>query len=577
MTNANDRPTTTPARGNGARMLRRYGLFGVVVVIVAVIALVTVVFSGGDDDEAGEGGEVASQEQLIRSGPMTPAKAELLEEQVDFGPDCDEETGRVAIPTVYAPPCVAPFEGDNGGATSPGVTGDTVKVVVYNTDPELDPLLATQVATAGGDVSPESAAETASGYLALYEEYFETYGRKVEFEFFTGTGAFNDAAAATADAITIAEKQPFAVLNAPAQVTREFAVELASRGILCLGRCALALPEDFTKEYLPFTWGIGPSPEQASRLAAEAIGKQAGSGKAEFAGDPALQDKERVYGLVHFETPDGRYKETMKVFKGALRDQGIEIDADVPFELDLARQQENARTIITKLKDAGVTSVIFYGDPLTPGAMTQEATAQEYFPEWFLGPSVLADTTFFGRTYDQDQWQNGFGISLPAGRGEPETQDARLLYEWFHGVEPPNNTYGVIWPDVNLLMVGIHMAGPELTPETFRDGLFRYPPSGGGPTNAQTSRGEHGFWPYTDYWGSDDVALIWWDPTAEGQTENGIEGVGMYRYANQAQRYKLGELPNRARGGLFDVENSVTVFDEVPAGDQPPDYPSPAG
>src|SRR5687767_9746023 len=145
MTKINDRATTTPTgtkpeRSNRTRMLRRYGPFGLIIVIVAIIALVTLVFSGGDDDETSSGGEVASQEKLIRSGPMTPAKAELLgEENVDFGPNCDTErvpgngtadvpAGTVAIPTNYAPPCVAPFTGDNGGDTSQGVTGDTIKV-----------------------------------------------------------------------------------------------------------------------------------------------------------------------------------------------------------------------------------------------------------------------------------------------------------------------------------------------------------------------------------------------------------------------------------------------------------------
>jgi hypothetical protein len=209
MAKTTERPTTgsgtPPTRSNGTRMLRRYGPFGLIVVIVAVVALVTVVFGGGDDDDAGSGGEVKSEEQLIRSGPLTPDKAELLGRNVDFGPTCDEQRGRVAIPIIYSPPCVAPFEGDNGGATGQGVTGDTIKVVVYSADPARDPLLATQVATAGGDVSQETAQATTRGYLEVYEQYFETYGRKVEFEFFTGTGAFNDAAAATADAISIAE------------------------------------------------------------------------------------------------------------------------------------------------------------------------------------------------------------------------------------------------------------------------------------------------------------------------------------------------------------------------------------
>ena len=62
---------------------------------------------------------------------MTPEKAELLGEDVDFGPTCDTDLGRIMLKSVYAPPCVEPFEGDNGGATSAGVTADEVTVVYY--------------------------------------------------------------------------------------------------------------------------------------------------------------------------------------------------------------------------------------------------------------------------------------------------------------------------------------------------------------------------------------------------------------------------------------------------------------
>jgi hypothetical protein len=579
MATTRTRPTVggaPPNRTNRRRMLRRYGPFGVILAVVVVVALVTVL-AGGDGDDESSGGAVKSEEQLIRSGPLTPAKADLLGRQVDFGPNCDEQTGRVAIPTVYAAPCVPPFEGNNGGSTYEGVTGDTIKVVAYVTDPEKNPLLATQVSSAGGDVSIETAQETIDGYVELYEQYYEQYGRNVELEYFVGSGNISDATAAKADAIAIAEKKPFAVLGGPAQVTPEFSDELAARGIMCLGNCALAVPEDFLKERLPYLWGIGPTPQQAGRLAAEAIGKQAAGGKAEYAGDPELRDRERRYGIVHYDAPDGRLTNYFETFESELEKHGIKAATDVSFFLELSRLQESARTIITKLKEADVTTVIYTGDPITPGPMTKEATAQEFFPEWILGPSVLADTTFFGRTYDQDQWKNGFGVSLIASRGEEETNDAFLLHEWFKGTPPPNNTYGVLWPDVNLLFNGIHLAGPELTPETFRDGLFRYPPSGGGPTNTHQSRGKHGIWPTTDWGGSDDVALIWWDPEAEGETENGVSGRGMYRYALGGRRYKLGELPSKAEGGVFEVASSVTVYDELPPGDEAPDYPSPAG
>lgn len=226
--------------------------------------------------------------------------------------------------------------------------------------------------------------------------------------------------------------------------------------------------------------------------------------------------------------------------------------------------------------DAGVTTVIYYGDPLTPGALTEEATAQGWYPEWILGPSLLMDTTLFARLTSQDQWQNGFGISLIGARGSQETNGAFQIYDWVYGGEPPNNTVNVLEPPLRTIFNGIHMAGPELTPETFRDGLLRIPPAGGGPTQVHVSRGDHDIWPEFDWGGSDDLALIWWDPEATGEDEVGGEGEGMYRYANGGQRYLLGEMPESIEeAGLFDVEASVTVYEEVPEEDTTPDYDPP--
>ena len=44
---------------------------------------------------------------------------------------------------------------------------------------------------------------------------------------------------------------------------------------------------------------------------------------------------------------------------------------------------------------------------------------------------------------------------------------------------------------------------------------------GGGPTQAQISRGDHGVWPDTDWGGSDDATIVWFDPTATGVATSG--------------------------------------------------------
>jgi hypothetical protein len=556
--------------------------YGPIVVVLALIGAAVLVFGGGNDDGGGDdttasGG--SSEQDLIDSGPMTWQKAEQegQTDTIDWGPNCDTETGKIKLVSVYAPPCVQPFEGDNGGATSPGVTADSVKVVAYIADPALDPLTAATVSGAGADVNVDSAIATIQGFADLYNKLYETYGRTIDVETYIGTGAGDDLEAAKADAIAIAEKEPFMVVGGPQQAAPVFSTELASRQIVCAGLCATAIPEEIVEEYQPYIWQNGPTPNQAAALAAEMIGKLAGPGKAELAGDDATKSKDRVYGLLHYDNADGDHEAVFEALKDQLADNGIDLATDIEFTLDLARAQENARTNIGRLKEAGVTTIIYYGDPLTPGSLTKEATAQDYHPEWILGPNLLMDTSLFARQTDMQQWKDGFGISLIAARGAQETNGAFRIWDWAYGGLPPNNTANVL--NTGLLTIvfpGIQLAGPELTPETFRDGLYRYPPSGGGPTEAQVSRGDHGFWPGNDWGGSDDATIIWFDPTAEGEDEVGNQGVGLYRYADGGQRYKLGEFPDSFEAaGLFDDASSVTIFDQVPPDDTTPDYPRP--
>jgi hypothetical protein len=513
---------------------------------------------------------------LVKSGPMTPEKAQLLNKtNINFGPNCDSTTERVKIPTVYSPPCVQPFTGKNGGATAQGVTGNEIKVVIWVGDPSKDPVLAGQIIAAGASLDTNTIKATWQGYIDIYNKMLELYGRHISVEFFDGTGSGADTAAAKSDAIAIAAKKPFAVLGGPAQSTSVFSDELAHRGVVCVGTCALAVPERITTNNKGFIFTDGPSPEESAMLTAEFIGKQAGPGKAQYAGDDATKSKKRVYGIAHYDTPDGQYHVQFNTLKEGLKKYKITPKADQSFFLDPAKSQENARTIITKMKTAGVTTVIYTGDPLTPAALTKEASAQDYHPEWIVGPTVLADTTFFGRTFDQEQWAHAFGVALVAGRVPQSENPNYTLYTWFHGSPPPNNTYNVIVPTVSVLARGLTLAGQKLTPKTFQDGLFRYPPSGGDPVNPKQSWGKHGLWPFVDYWGSDDGGILWWDPNATGEDEVGKVGQGIYQYGNGAKRYTLGHFPAAGQGGLFDTATAVTVFPQLPPESSTPAYPSP--
>ena len=184
---------------------------------------------------------------------------------------------------------------------------------------------------------------------------------------------------------------------------------------------------------------------------------------------------------------------------------------------------------------------------------------------------MLADTTIFGRTFDQQQWSHAFGLSLPSARADNSLSDAFFVYNWYFGKEAPVNTVNVLLPGPGQLLLGIHLAGPDLTPDTFAKALFSYPPDASGKTYSHVSWGED-LWGRPDYNSSDDASVIWWDADATGEDETGNAGTGMLRYVDGGTRYLPGEWPTDPIP-LFEEEGSVTVYDELPASDALPDYP----
>jgi hypothetical protein len=563
--------------GNASRnkMLRRYGPIAVIVVVIAVIAIIAALAGGGDDNNDAK---VQTQSSTNNGDlPLTFQEAKDQGKDIDFGPNCDPETGRIKIPTQSAPQCVEPWPAgkDNGGATYQGVTATSIKVAVYVG--QNDPLQQALVAGAGASTDPKDYAKTAVDYIKAFESVSELYGRKVDIVQVNATGGPDDHAAAKADALKIAKEiKPFAVLGGPAQAP-EYWRELAKDKILCIGNCSLAQGEKEINDAAPYVWPAGPAPEQSDKLMAELIGKQLAGKKAEFAGDAAMQSKDRVYGYIQAQTTQGQYEARNQAFFKEIKDKyDIDIAAKSTYTFDVSQGQNIARTVINKMKSAGVTTIILSADPLIPANLTKEATAQNYFPEWFIGPSVFVDTAIFGRTFDQKQWSHAFGLSLLAARGPREESESYTVYKWFTGNEPPVNAQAIPYTNVLYFFIGAQLAGPDLTPQNYQRGMFRYVAPDSTALRPHVSWGDTKLWGSTpDHHSTDDGAIIWWDSKAKGQDEVGKDGEGEYRYFDMGQRYLPGAFPTDPVK-FFDNTNTITVFEHRPPEDAPPDYPSPA-
>jgi hypothetical protein len=477
-------------------------------------------------------------------------------------PDCDRARGRIKVSFIYAPPCVIPWPkgADNGGATSSGVTGSTIKIVgIY-----------------AGQTAAQNQQEAASwaDYVTMFESLFRTWGRHVETVYYTPTGT--DDASQHADAIAIADMHPFAAIGMGELNQDTLATDLAARHIIVCCYTAITLAR--AKSLAPYLWGsILPSPEGYELNFAQYVCQRLLGYKAQWAGEANYQVETRKFGLLYPDTWN------LSVFQNAFSKCGGKLTDSYVYGYEssqYAAYQERAQTVVTHMKADGVTTVLDAGglvfDPIT----TKTATSQEWFPEWVMAGTGGQDLDVVGRLDDQTQWRHAFGLaSFPVGGDPPLPLD--YLYHWYWGSNRGTDN-STIAEGANVLYWGIHDAGPDLTPLTFRDGLFALPPSGGaasgGVMSEQVSFGNHGFWPWVDYNQGDDFAEVWWDPTAQGKdvltcsTGACAEGVGKYRYLNGGQRRTALEWP-KGQPSFFNTNGTALWYTSYPPGDAPPPYP----
>lgn len=565
----------TEDRGEAARtrQLARWGPLLVLLVVGGLVAALIATTDPPADDVASADtvdGSVPPDEVQLPPNvlPFEVAQARGEVDDIDWGDRCDTEEGVLAMPISPPPGCFAPYDGPGGGATETGVTDDTIKVVVY-TSQENDPVLSFIYDQIGNTDTPSQIFETYQGYNELLATYFETYGRKVELVRYSATGPISDDVAATTDAETIARDiQPFAVIGGPL-LTEAFAETLAANQVMCVS-CTPGQTTEWYDEHGPYVWDVQKNAEQSQQMAAEYVGKRLGGGDAVFGGEE-VADQPRKFGLIYLSTGP-QSEELRDEFESTLdQDYGVQLTDVASFEdpISLAGQ---AREILARMKSKGITTILYSGDPLAPQTLTENATAQDYYPEWVITGTALVDTSIFGRTYDQAQWQHAFGPSNLFARVSPSVAGSVFLYNWFYGEEPPARTNAaLILPSLQFLYSVIQGVGTELTHDMFQRVIFGAAIVDGSVIAPQISWGERGIWPGIDYGGVDDQTEVWWDVDAEGVDETGQEGTGLWAYANGGERFLPGEWPDEPPAA-FDREGSVTVYTDLPPGVTLPDY-----
>jgi len=426
----------------------------------------------------------------------------------------------------YSPPCVS-FSGDNGGSTYRGVTSNEITIAVR----ELEGPTAGEIFAQLSGQSVISSKEAVENTVLALAEYFSTrfnfYGRKIKIVFYKGQG--NGASellgggkeTALSDAVHVSDEiGAFADVSG---ITLPYADALFQQGVVNFG--APYPSRQWFVDRRPYSWSIFPDGTNVvESAAADNLVREPAGSTADYAGAP-FTGKPRVYGLVAPENKE--YQESVDRYRELLSAGGIVPKISLKYKLDINSMPNQASNIIAQLKDAGVTTVLCGCDPVMLAlGLTPKANEQDYYPEWGTAGLAFVDQDIVSQLIDSKQWSRAFGIAYNA---ESEPQGRSFPYAAYKQIRPTDEpAFGVeeLYYQLYMLSIGLQMAGPNLTPQSFEAGMFAYP----------ARSGPRGLWHFGpgDYTSTDDFREIWWDPTrVSGQNNR----PGAWVQLNGGQRY----------------------------------------
>src|SRR5438477_5511092 len=188
------------------------------------------------------------------------------------------------------------------------------------------------------------------------------------------------------------------------------------------------------------------------------------------AGDPTMRVKKRKLGIISSEDPPAL--EVANRFKTAVTGGQCGTSADgttmYTFSSDAATAQNEAPTLVTRMKNDGITTRVEVG--AIPGS--PEDDKQQYFPENVM--DFASDADIVGRLFtgliSPTQMKDTFGLGWLEAAQPLDQQD------WSKAIKDINPTYQApriaqgAFNDLMLLSDMIQWAGPHLTPKTMEAG-----------------------------------------------------------------------------------------------------------
>ena len=503
-------------------------------IIVTVVALVGAAGTSASGAAASGPPEGVSMEG---TGPQPPglglfSKAALAQE------NCADNGRTTSTYEGGGPWCVNPWPDGkkNGGATSQGVTATDVSVIAYLPNEAMLGSAGggTDLATGQSVAIEKVYADQAKAFETLEAQQgtYQLWGRKIVLTNLIASGA--DEASQRADALRAIAEKPFMVVDMTS--TQTGGAPIFSSVVAAAKIVTVSASTDATTStaQTPYRWNYGADPSSGPPITAALIGKALTGKKAQWAGDSGLKSKTRAFGAIYPTTGFD-----FAAFEKYLAENDGKLTDKVAYDPTTATAgSAQIATLVSHLKSAGVTTVVLFATPPVITNIMAAATDQQYSPEWLYTGFGYQEYDPFARANDQEQMAHAFGLAIlgPAVTGSPTGLGT---FAWYWGTKQGNNNAtanGLFEFAYN----AVHYAGPTLTPENMRKGLFA------APARSLAGSGLSGYGktvglPYDEYalFGG-SRSLNWWDPDTTGPSQATLTvGKGLFQYLNNGDSLAL--------------------------------------
>ena len=476
----------------------------------------------------------------VNPGGGTNAGGEGTPGAVPAGDTSHCVNGRQHGKYYQAPPCAPKWTGgNNGGATAPGVTGESIKIFFYRE--KKNEAVAAILQQEGLHRSNAEEEEFAQAMEEFLNANYEFYGRKIDIQVYYGNCPETppDVPLCKAEAREIAKQQPFMVVW-PVPLYPDVFDEFYKLGVITIG--GWHFDQRYFSQRRPYRYDVFMDGAQTADIAAEYYCKKMARRNASHSGrviHPTIGARDQVPRRVGIIVPENpAFLDAAKRLEGLIAACDAQPPVLVTYESNIERSQTQASANISALIDGKVTTVMCMCDPIAPVFRTSTATRQGYFPEHLLTGSGLLDYDKLGRLYEASQWAHAFG---PSHLGmSPAFAQTEAAIVWRESGRPglPCLACNLPWAYYNLAAALIQGAGPNLNPTTVARAADLFPPTGGweqtgGRADVVLSDMGPG-----DYTAVSDVKEVHWSATAPSN----IDGrPGSYVPLRAGRRYRAGE------------------------------------